>query len=104
MRTMLERIAEAEQQADKIIEEANAKAREQVAAAKTEAEAAVAQELDAERRKTAQSLANAEERGKALRDEIITSVRKEIDEARTTAVNKLPDTVSYLMERIESEL
>ena len=104
MRTMLKRIAEAEQQADKIIEEANAKAREQIATAKAEAEAAVAQELDAERRKTAQSLANAEERGKELRDEIISSVRTQINEARTAAVAKLPDTVSYLMERIDSEL
>ena len=88
MRTMLERIAEAEQQADKIIEEANAKAREQIATAKAEAEAAVAQELDAERRKTAQSLANAEERGKELRDEIISSVLS--DPCRTT--NPVPVT------------
>jgi vacuolar-type H+-ATPase subunit H len=101
---MLERIAEAEQQADKIIEEANIKAREQIASAKAEAEAAVAQELDAERRKTVQSMANAEERGKELRDEIIAAVRAEISEARTAAENKLSDTVSYLMERIESEL
>ncbi|MBR3179746.1 MAG: hypothetical protein IKF49_09610 [Clostridia bacterium] len=104
MSTMLERIAEAEQQADKIIEEANIKAREQIASAKAEAEAAVAQELDAERRKTVQSMANAEERGKELRDEIIAAVRAEISEARTAAENKLPETVSYLMERIESEL
>ena len=49
-------------------------------------------------------MANAEERGKELRDEIIAAVRAEISEARTAAENKLPETVSYLMERIESEL
>ena len=78
MQTMLERISEAEQQADQLIEQANTAARERIAKAKEEAEVFVASAQDKER-----------------------SVRKDIAAVREQACNKIPDAVAYLSERIE---
>ena len=104
MQTMLERIADAEKQADLVLEEANRQARESVAAAKEQAETAVAEAAEAEREKTAQALAKAETDGQALGESILSGVRGEISSVRAAAESKLPDAVTYLLERIEATL
>lgn len=104
MQTMLERIADAEQRADRLLEGANAASRERIAAAKAASEAAVAAALDAERKKTAEAQSEAERKGEALGREILTEVQTEIDAVRTGASDKLSAAVSYLMERIDKAL
>ena len=63
MQTMLERIAEAEQQADAIIEKANSEARDRIAAARAEADASFAAARDSERDQTVEALATARQQG-----------------------------------------
>ena len=102
MPNMLERIAEAEQQADRMIEEANAAARERVTGAKAEAEQAVADALKAERQKTADALAAAETQGEANAKEILAAVEADKAAVRAAALDRLPEAVSYLMERVKA--
>lgn len=104
MRTMLERIADAERQADRILEEANQRAKEQIAAARDEAGIAVERASEAEREKTARALAAAEAEGNALKETILASVRTEIETVREHAETRLFDAVAYLTERIEATL
>ncbi len=102
MPTMLERIAEAEKQADRMIEEANAAARDQIANAKAEAEDAVAEALKAERQKTADAIAAAEAEGESNAKAILASVDADKAAVRAAALDRLPEAVSYLMERVKA--
>ena len=101
MQTMLERISEAEQQADQLIEQANTAARERIAKAKEEAEVFVASAQDKERSKTSEVLETAKADGDREADAILSSVRKDIAAVREQACNKIPDALAYLSERIE---
>ncbi|MBR0081381.1 MAG: hypothetical protein IJP98_01425 [Clostridia bacterium] len=100
MQTMMERIAEAEQQADRLLEEANTSARDRIAAAKEEAESSYSASQDFERAKTVEAKALAERRGEQIAAEILADVSKEIDAVRTASEAKIPDATAYLLERI----
>ncbi len=104
MQNMLERITAAEQQADQMLEQAGTQARELIARTKAEAETAVTDAQAEERSKTAAALAAAERQGEQEAAGILAEVRSEIESVRTAAQKKLPDAVSYLMERIETTL
>lgn len=100
MQTMMERIAEAEQQADRILEEANAGAKDRVAAAREEAEHAFAASQEFERAKTAEAKETAERLGRQQAEEILVSVRGEIADLKRQCEAKIPKAVSYILERI----
>ena len=96
MQTMMERIAEAEQQADRILEEANAGAKDRVAAARE----AFAASQEFERAKTAEAKETAERLGRQQAEEILVSVRGEIADLKRQCEAKIPKAVSYILERI----
>lgn len=102
MNTMLERITEAEQQADRIVELANTQAREAIALAKANAEASISAAADMERKATAEATAKAETEGEAMQNEILSNQREVILNEQKAAEAKLSDAVSYLMERVEA--
>ena len=102
MQTMLDRIAEAEQQADAILEQASKDAKDSIAKAKTDAEAAVAEAAESEHKQTADALARAESEGERLSEQILCDVRKDIIQSHAAAAEHVPEAVTYLMERIEA--
>ena len=102
MQTMLERIAEAEKRADLVLEEANQKARERIAEAKAASETAIANASEKERAKTANALMEAEKQGIEQGEQILSSVRSEIEAVRQSALDRLPEAVAYLLERIDA--
>lgn len=104
MQNMLERIAAAEKQADQILEQANAEAKELIARTKSECADAVEAARTEEMKKTADAVEKAERDGESLADGILADVRAEIEAVTHTALKKIPDAVSYLMERIETTL
>ena len=100
MQTMMERIAEAEQKADRLLENANETARNRVAAAREEAAASVTAAQDFERAKTAEAKENAQRHGETLAAGILSDVSGEIVNVRKAGEAKIPEAVSYLLERI----
>ena len=70
MTSIMERIAEAEKQADAIIEDANRTARERVTQAKNDAEEALAAAEELQRKQTADALARAREEGERIAEQV----------------------------------
>ena len=99
MDSMIDKIRAAEQQAEDIRAQAVTDARDMAARAREEAAERLAAAAEAERQKTREALAKAEEDGKVL-SEAREIVAREEDAARA----KLPDAVAYLMERVDTQV
>ena len=102
MSSIMERIAEAEKQADAILEEASRTARERITQAKNDADSALNAADEAERQKTADALRHAREEGERIAEEVTARVRTETDAVHADAVQYIPKAVASLMERIEA--
>ena len=102
MTSIMERIAEAEKQADAILEEASRAAREQVTQAKNDADAALAAADEAERKRTADALQRAREEGERIAEQVAAETKAETDATHAKAVSNIPEAVASLMERIEA--
>ena len=100
MQTMMERIAEAEQQADRMLEEANTGAKDRIAAAREEAENAFAASQEFERAKTTEAKEHAQRLGEQQAKEILAAVHGEIADMQSKSEAKIPEAVSYVLERI----
>ena len=102
MTSIMERIAEAEKQADAIIEDANRTARERVTQAKNDAEEALAAAEELQRKQTADALARAREEGERIAEQVTARAKAETDALHDQAVLNVPEAVASLMERIEA--
>ena len=102
MQDMLQRIAEAEQQADQILEQANEQAKEMITRAKTESEEMIVREHADALKQTEEAIGRAEAEGETAAAEILEATRKGILAIRQNAAARIPEAVSYLMERIET--
>lgn len=104
MTSIMERIADAEKQADAILEEANRTARERVTQAKNDAEEALASADESERQQTADALLRAREEGERIAAQVTAKARSETDAMHESAVRNVEDAVASLMERIEAAI
>ena len=102
MTSIMERIAEAEQKADAILEEATRTARERITQAKSDADAALAAADEAERMRTAEALQHAHEEGERIAEQVTAQAKAETDAVHANAVLHVPEAVASLMERIET--
>ena len=102
MKSIMERIAEAEASADAILDEANRTARERVANARIEADEAVVSADEAERASTAQALLKAQADGEAIAAEVTQKAAAETEALIRNAKEHVPEAVAYLTERIEA--
>lgn len=102
MQDIMERITEAEQQADLLIEEARVSARDAVAKAKAESEARISAAVLSEREESAAASERANREGAAIAQGIMDEHRDSLMQSRTQAEAKLPQAVAYLMERVEA--
>lgn len=102
MTSIMERIAEAEKQADAILEDASRTARERITQAKSDADAALAAADEAERMRTADALKTANEEGERIAEEVTRKAKAETDAIHAKAVCHVPEAVASLMERIET--
>ncbi|MBQ6077508.1 MAG: hypothetical protein IJK12_02135 [Clostridia bacterium] len=102
MTSIMERIADAEKQADAILEEANRTARERVTQAKNDAEEALAAADESQRRQTADALSRAREEGERIAEQVTARAKAETDALHETAVLNVAEAVASLMERIEA--
>lgn len=102
MTSIMERIADAEKQADAILEEANRTARERETQAKNDAEAALAAADEAQRRQTAEALQRAHEEGERIAEQVTAEAKAETEALHDRAAVNVSEAVASLMERIES--
>ncbi len=102
MTSIMERIAEAEQRADSILEEANRTARERVTQAKNDAEQALAACDELQRQQTADALVRAREEGERIAAQVTAQAKAETDALHEQAANNVSEAVASLMERIEA--
>lgn len=102
MASIMERIAEAEKQADAILEEANRTARERVTQAKNDAEEALTAADASERQKTADALLRAREEGERIAAQVTARAKAETDLLHSQAAGNVAEAVASLMERIEA--
>lgn len=102
MTSIMERIADAERQADSILEEANRTARERVTQAKNDAEEALSAAEEAQRGETAAALLRAREEGERIAAQVTAQVKAETDMLHEKAAKNVPEAVASLMERIEA--
>ena len=104
MTSIMERIAEAEKQADAILDEANRTARERVTQAKNDAEEALAAADESQRKQTADALLRAREEGERIAAEVTAKAKSETDALHESAVRNVGEAVASLMERIEAAI
>ena len=102
MTSIMERIADAEKQADAILEEANRTARERVTQARNDAEAALAAADEAQRRQTAEALQRAREEGERIAEQVTAEAKAETEALHDRAAVNVSEAVASLMERIEA--
>lgn len=102
MTSIMERIAEAEKQADAVLEEANRTARERVTQAKNDAEEALAVADETQRKQTADALLRAREEGERIAEQVTAAAKAETDALHEKAVRNVDEAVASLMERIEA--
>ena len=102
MTSIMERIAEAERQADAILEEANRTARERVTQAKNDAEEALTAADASQRLMTADALMRARQEGERIAEQVTAAAKAETDALHEKAVQNVPEAVASLMERIEA--
>ena len=99
MRSIIEEIAQAEDRAEQIHAEAAGKARELVAAARDGAAHALEAAEAEGQEKTRQALSAAEAAGEAEAKHTLADMEQEADALCARAVERLPKTVQYLVEK-----
>lgn len=99
MRSIIEEIAQAEDRAEQIRAEAAAKARELVAAARDGSARALDSAQAEEQEKTRLALAVAEAEGETDAKRTLADMEREADALCARAVERLPETVQYLVEK-----
>lgn len=104
MQNMLERITAAEKEADQILEQANAQAREMIARTKAECAAETEKAHAEELQKTVDAMVEAEKEGEQNAELILADVQNEIAKIREAASAQMSKAAAYLMERIETTL
>ena len=102
MTSIMEQIAEAEQKADAILEDATRTARERITKAKSDADDALAGADEAARKRLAEALQAAQQEGERIADEVTAKAKAETEEIHAKAVQHVPEAVASLMERIEA--
>ena len=100
MRSIIEEVAAAEQQAEEIRQQAVAAAREAVSFAQADAETLLSDADIAERDKTREALANAEREGDAAAQGILQDMQKEADALCAKAHERTAEAVAYLMKKV----
>ena len=100
LRSIIELIGEAEEQAAAIRRDASAQARDATAQAQERAKATLAAEQEKGRAAMRAALAKAEEDGKKAADEVLAENRQEIDSVCAAAREKLDAAATYLLERV----
>lgn len=101
MRSIIEEIANAETQADSIRQSAAAEARELIQNTKNELEQAqAALELD-ERETTRAKLAEAEQSGKALAEDMLRELGESADAQCSAARARLDEAAAYLLRKVQ---
>lgn len=102
MQGIMEKITEAEQQADLMIEEAKVAARDAVTKAKADSEARISAAVISEREESTAAVERANREGALLAQSILGEHRNSLNESRTQSEAKLSEAVAYLMERVEA--
>lgn len=101
MRSIIEEIANAEAQADRIRLDAAASARELIAKAQEQAEQALAG-LDAQERQiTAEALESAQAEGEQLAQTMQSAMETEADAICRQAEDRLESAAAYLLEKVQ---
>lgn len=100
MSSMIDQVREAEAQADAIRQDAQAAAREKIAAAQAEIREQKLIAADEERAALREAGLKAEAEGEALSKELILQRSAEADANCKAAEEKLPEAVNYLVERV----
>lgn len=100
MRSIIDEIALAEQQADQIRQQAVAAARERVSAAGEEAEKAMAVLDEAERLKTRNALEKAEQEGEGMAVELRARMEQDADALCRLAGGRVDACVDYLLKKV----
>ena len=104
MDSMIDKIRAAEKQAEDIRAQAVTDARDMAARAREEAAERLAAAAEAERQKTRAALVKAEEDGKALSEQVLAKARENVAREEAAARAKLGDAVTYLMERVDTQV
>ena len=104
MDSMIDKIRAAEKQAEDIRAQAVTDARDMAARAREEAAERLIAAAEAERQKTREALAKAEEDGKVLARQVLAEAREVVAREEAAARAKLPDAVAYLMERVDTQV
>lgn len=102
MASMIERIASAEAEAEKIVQSSQANAKAALADGKAALEKAVADAVAEERQKTRDALLQAEKDGNALSEELHQQQLRQTEEILKKASGNRDAAVQKLLERIEA--
>lgn len=101
MRSIIDEIALAEEQADQIRQEAVSAARELLAASRVGAEEIYAHTEEEERDKMREAIAKAEEEGRQQAETILQELSNAADVQCEAARLKLEEAVSYLLQKVQ---
>lgn len=99
MRSIIDEIATAEEQAEQIRQNAVVQAREQTARAREEAEQALVALLAEEREKTELELGEARQTGERSAQSTISRMEQEADALCARADGKIEQAIAYLMDK-----
>ena len=100
MRSVIEEIAQAEQQAEEIRQNAAALARELTQKAKQDAVESLASLESDERAALASALETAKQQGERISKELLADMEQEADAVCNAASAKLDQAVSYLLDKV----
>ena len=100
MRSVIDEIAAAEQQAEEIRLSATAEAREMTQKAREDAKAALAALELAQRDEEQTQMERARGQGEALSKGMLLKLEQEADELCARAQSKLPEAVAYLLNKV----
>lgn len=100
MRSIIDEIAIAEQQAEEIRQQAAVKAREAIGFAQADAAAALADADIAEREKTREALDRAGRDGDAAASALLQAMEQEADAVCEKARQRADDAIAYLMKKV----
>jgi hypothetical protein len=101
MRSIIEEIAAAEQQAEDVLKDSASKSREFLVQARDQAERALAIAEEDERIKTEQALLEANARGDVAEKKTLADMAKEADEICSKAKMNVDSAVSYLIDKVQ---
>ena len=100
MRSIIEEIAAAEQQAEDVLKDAASKNREFLVQARDQAERALALAEEDERVKTEQALLEANARGEAAEKETLADMAKQADDLCEKAKSRVDVAIKYLVDKV----